>query len=119
MLALAEDHLTIWLAKDGDGNSAAAALCLYQGQHAFLWASALDKGFAKLRPNDLLYAEMIRDACARGCRVFDFGSGEGLASVQAFKEQFGAKRTDVAHHILGHPLTMVLRRLLARRNGHT
>jgi CelD/BcsL family acetyltransferase involved in cellulose biosynthesis len=117
MCDLAAGQLTIWLAEDPEGRPIAASLCLYQAGHAFLWASALDKAAARLRPNDLLYGEMIRDACQRGCRVFDFGSGEGLASVQAFKEQFGAQRVDVTHHLVGHPAILFVRRMLGRKRG--
>ena len=100
----------VWVARDKEGAAVSAAVCLYHGTHAYLWASALHKEYAFLRPNDVLYAEMIQDACNRGYKVFDFGSSDGLPNVQAFKEQFGSIRVDVPHAILGHPLAIALRR---------
>jgi hypothetical protein len=42
-------------------------------------------------PNMLLYWEMIRDALARGLRVFDFGRSTPDESTYQFKRQWGAQ----------------------------
>ncbi len=53
------------------------------------WASSLREHRA-LNPNMLLYWLMIRDAVARGYRVFDFGRSSPGEGTYQFKKQWGA-----------------------------
>ena len=54
------------------------------------WASAV-RDFNKLRPNTLLYWNCLEFACQRGYRVFDFGRSTPGEGTFEFKEQWGAK----------------------------
>ncbi len=53
------------------------------------WASSL-REHRSLNPNMLLYWLMIRDAIARGYRVFDFGRSTRDEGTYQFKKQWGA-----------------------------
>jgi hypothetical protein len=53
------------------------------------WASSL-REHRSINPNMLLYWLMIRDAIARGYRVFDFGRSTPGERTYLFKKQWGA-----------------------------
>ena len=89
---LAERHpeaMQLWLAEH-DGDVVSGAWIFSWNGHVMYWhAATLERAFA-LRPANLLLARAIADACARGCREFDFGSSGGHAGPEAFKRRFGA-----------------------------
>jgi FemAB-related protein (PEP-CTERM system-associated) len=53
------------------------------------WASSL-REHRSLNPNMLLYWTMLKDAIARGYRVFDFGRSTPNEGTYSFKKQWGA-----------------------------
>ena len=55
------------------------------------WHGAARESSLALRPANRLFGEVIRDACERGFRWFDFNSSAGLEGVRRFKEGFGAR----------------------------
>lgn len=85
------EHVRLWLAKTGDDDVAAGALCFYAREHAVYWAGAAHEEHFPLRPVNLLLAEAIRDACKRGYRWFDLNPSGGHDGVKAFKLNFGAE----------------------------
>jgi FemAB-related protein (PEP-CTERM system-associated) len=65
-------------------------LCLaFQDTMLVPWASSLREYF-RLCPNNLLYWEAIRTACARGLQCFDFGRSSRGSGTYNFKKQWGA-----------------------------
>ncbi len=80
----------LWVAEH-DGHVVAGALCFYAPHHAVYWHGAtLERAF-EVRPSTLLLAQVIEDACARGCEWFDFNPSGGLAGVREFKRRFGTR----------------------------
>jgi hypothetical protein len=85
------DRATLWVAEH-QGAVVAGVLSFYWNRHAVAWhGSAAESGF-DLRPNNLLYDTMIRDAAGRGFRWFDLNPCRGLSGVVRFKEHLGAVR---------------------------
>lgn len=58
------------------------------------WASAI-RGYSKLNPNMLLYWTMLEYACDKGFQYFDFGRSTPGEGTYKFKEQWGAKPTNL------------------------
>jgi FemAB-related protein (PEP-CTERM system-associated) len=82
----AVEVVTLW--KDGEAISGALVL-EHKGTTYVPFASSRAAWF-KLNPNNLLYWEIIRRACARGSRCFDFGRSPTDSSTLAFKLGWGA-----------------------------
>jgi FemAB-related protein (PEP-CTERM system-associated) len=60
-----------------------------------------------LAANDFMYWEVMRRACERGCRVFDFGRSKIGTGSFAFKRNWGFQPTPLVyqyHLAAGHPL---------------
>ena len=74
-----------------EGEPAAAAITIGQGNLTEVpWASALKK-FSKHSPNMLLYWEAMKAACDDGYRIFDFGRSSPESGTFRFKQQWGAE----------------------------
>ncbi len=68
-----------------------AGVLLFGGVRASVpWASTL-REFNRLAPNMLLYANLLRIACERGCASFDFGRSTHASGTFRFKRQWGAR----------------------------
>ena len=80
----------------------AAAVFLRFGPHLTYKYGASDRAALALRPNNLLFAEVIRWACEDGCRELDFGrtdlANDGLAS---FKRGWGAEEVPLHYTFAG------------------
>jgi len=61
------------------------------------WASSL-RDFNRFGPNMLLYASVLAFACDAGYRVFDFGRSTPGEGTYRFKEQWGARPTQLYWH---------------------
>lgn len=61
------------------------------------WASSL-RSCNKYSPNNLLYWSALEFACNRGYKVFDFGRSTPGEGTYKFKEQWGAKPTQLYWH---------------------
>ena len=91
------DHIKLWLATTKNEIIVAGALMLYAKKHAFYWHGAALEDYFDLRPVNLLFSEIIKDACDKHCRWFDFGLSSGIEGVRRFKKSFGAKPIDCAY----------------------
>ena len=80
----------LWLAFK-DGVPIAGALFFYWNGHAVSWHGAASSRYFNIRPNNLLYWEIILDAINRGCEKFDFNPSGGYGGVESFKKHFGAQ----------------------------
>jgi FemAB-related protein (PEP-CTERM system-associated) len=70
------------------------------------WASAL-RQYSRLGPNMLLYWTMLEYACDNDFRYFDFGRSSPDEGTYKFKEQWGAKPTQLHWHYIslnGNPI---------------
>jgi hypothetical protein len=81
----------LWLAVK-DEEPIAGALIFYWNGHAVSWHASASSRHLNLRPNNLLYWEIISDAIKRGCRLFDFNPSGGYGGVESFKSHFGARQ---------------------------
>lgn len=58
------------------------------------WASS-NRKYNHLAPNMLLYSSTLEHACLKGCKEFDFGRSTQGSGTHRFKEQWGAKPTQL------------------------
>lgn len=77
----------VWL----EGRIVGAGLLLFSGDNVSIpWASTL-RDYNRLAPNMLLYWNLLRLSCDRGCKQFDFGRSTYGEGTFKFKKQWGAK----------------------------
>lgn len=68
-----------------------AGILLFSGSNVSIpWASTL-RDYNRLAPNMLLYWNLLRVSCDRGCKQFDFGRSTYGEGTYKFKKQWGAK----------------------------
>lgn len=68
-----------------------SGILLFCGSNvAIPWASTL-RDYNRLAPNMLLYWNLMRLSCERGCKQFDFGRSTLGEGTFKFKQQWGAK----------------------------
>ena len=73
------------------GQPVASAISLVHGQHAIGWRSySIKELAAPVAANLLTQVRCIADACGSGCRYFDLGQSGGVATLQSYKNSFGA-----------------------------
>lgn len=74
-----------------EGRIVGAGVLLFSGSNVSIpWASTL-RDYNRLAPNMLLYWNLLRVSCERGCRQFDFGRSTYGEGTYNFKKQWGAK----------------------------
>ncbi|MBD3419770.1 MAG: GNAT family N-acetyltransferase [Chitinivibrionales bacterium] len=86
---LPSDTCQLWIAEK-KANYLAGVICLYWNTYAVAWHGAAWEASFDLRPNNLLYAAMIRDAAQKKFSVFDMNPCRGLEGVSQFKKLLGA-----------------------------
>lgn len=83
------------------GPIAGAVFLEWRGRIVYKYGAS-DRRHWSLRPNNLLFWECIREGCASGARVLDFGrtdlEDDGLRS---FKRSWGAAETPLEYTVLG------------------
>ena len=68
-----------------------AGILLFSGSNVSIpWASTL-RDYNHLAPNMLLYWNLLRMSCDRGCKQFDFGRSTYGEGTYNFKKQWGAR----------------------------
>lgn len=73
------------------GKIVGAGILLFSGDNVSIpWASTL-RDYNQLAPNMLLYWNLLRVSCDRGCKQFDFGRSTYGEGTYNFKKQWGAK----------------------------
>ena len=77
----------VWL----EGKIVGAGLLLFSGNNVSIpWASTL-RDYNHLAPNMMLYWNLLRVSCDRGCKQFDFGRSTYGEGTYRFKKQWGAR----------------------------
>lgn len=82
-----------------NGEKVAGMMSLDTGKERNLWIAASNRSGWEDRPNDLLYAETIRNAANRGLSVVDFGRTERGSGVFRFKERFGGTERELVSFV--------------------
>ncbi|HXF04758.1 MAG TPA: GNAT family N-acetyltransferase [Blastocatellia bacterium] len=77
----------LWLVRKS-GVIIGGIVVFYHQRHAVYWHGAFIAAFFEYRPSNLVHAEAIRDACARGFQWYDFNPSGGHAGVVRFKQSF-------------------------------
>ncbi len=73
------------------GQPVATAISLVHGQHAIGWRSySIKELAAPVAANILTQVSCVADACRSGCHYFDLGQSGGVATLQSYKNSFGA-----------------------------
>ena len=88
-----EEQVRVW-SVEKEGRILAADLIFYGKGEAHYHTGARHEESDPPEANKFLMSEIIRDACARGYRTFNFGASAGLTGVEQFKEIFGGVKTD-------------------------
>jgi len=92
------DDARIWMARLR-GEPLVGNLTLYdRGRTAYPWIAGSSPEARAVRANHLLNDRMLRDACARGFRTWNFGGSAGNPGIEAFKESLGAERRPVLRY---------------------
>ena len=74
-----------------EGNIVGSGILLFSGNNVSIpWASTL-RDYNRLAPNMMLYWNLLRVSCERGCKQFDFGRSTFDEGTYKFKLQWGAK----------------------------
>jgi FemAB-related protein (PEP-CTERM system-associated) len=74
-----------------EGKIVGAGVLLFSGTNVSIpWASTL-RDYNRLAPNMMLYWNLLRVSCERGCKLFDFGRSTYGEGTYKFKLQWGAK----------------------------
>ena len=74
-----------------EGKIVGAGILLFSGSNVSIpWASTL-REYNRLAPNMLLYWNLLKVSCERGCKQFDFGRSTYGEGTYNFKKQWGAK----------------------------
>lgn len=82
-----------------DGELCASALVLCHNDMAHYKFGASDMATLALRPNNILFPAMMREACARKCAVLDLGlswASKDDAGLRRFKEEMGGRPESVS-----------------------
>jgi serine/alanine adding enzyme len=82
---------------DGSETIGGAILVWFRDKVEVPWISCSRRYFEKC-PNNLLYWELMRHACERGFRVFDFGRSSPDTGPAVFKMRWGARAEQLYWH---------------------
>jgi CelD/BcsL family acetyltransferase involved in cellulose biosynthesis len=104
------EQLALWLA-EGEGRVISGAWIFSWNGHVVYWHGATDDAYFDWYPSIVLHTEIIRDAAARGCAIYDFNPSGGLAGVAEFKRRFGAEQRPVRRLTYGSRAIALLRSL--------
>lgn len=85
-----------------EGRAVAAAVFLRSGRVMTYKYGASDIGFQHVRPSNLMFAQVIRDACEANVETLDLGRTDfGQDGLAAFKRAMGATETALAYTYRG------------------
>ena len=82
----------LWLVVEaGTGQIVGGTLVFYWDWHAVEWHGVFNRRYFQHGVRNYLVDTIIRDACLRGCSLYDFNPSGGHDGVVRFKESFGAE----------------------------
>jgi CelD/BcsL family acetyltransferase involved in cellulose biosynthesis len=110
---------TVFLAYSGPRPIAGAVFLAWNGTVTYKFGAS-DPAHWRLRPNNLLFWEAIRRACARGDRTLDFGRTElENHGLREFKSGWGAREEPLLYTFAGAAPRAEARRRVAGALGAT
>ncbi|WP_271009328.1 FemAB family XrtA/PEP-CTERM system-associated protein [Paucibacter sp. B51] len=78
---------------DAQGKPLSSVLSFYFRDEVLPYYAGDDEAARDLAGNDFKYWELMRRACARGCKVFDYGRSKQGTGSYAFKKNWGFEPT--------------------------
>jgi hypothetical protein len=98
LLEARSPDIKLWLAEKEE-KAIAGVIALYCNATLLYWHGCSLRDYFDHYPNNLLHAEIIRDACERGYARYDLSPSGGYEGVIKFKDSFSAQRADFnAYH---------------------
>ena len=82
------------------GRGVAAVLNFYFRDQVLPFYGGGVRAARSLAANDFMYWEVMRRACERGCRIFDFGRSKTGTGAYAFKRNWGFEPTPLDYQFL-------------------
>ena len=79
------------------GNAVASVMNFYFRDEVLPFYGGGVRGARALAANDFMYWEVMRRACERGCRLFDFGRSKTGTGAYAFKRNWGFEPTPLCY----------------------
>jgi lipid II:glycine glycyltransferase (peptidoglycan interpeptide bridge formation enzyme) len=111
LFQLGGDRVKCYLARY-DGKYISGGFTAYDSSGCVYLNESMLKEYGRYCPNNLLRNKLLEDACARGCRFFNFGGSEGLSpGVQDFKESWGAEKLDYEYFVYESPLLRLYKKV--------
>ena len=83
------DDAEIMTVSDAGGRALSTVMSFYFRDEVLPYYAGDDEAARELAANDFKYWELIRRACARGVRVFDYGRSKRGTGSYAFKKNWG------------------------------
>jgi CelD/BcsL family acetyltransferase involved in cellulose biosynthesis len=118
LAGLMEDGLGFVALALHQGRAVAAIVLLQAGATMTYKYGASDGRFLHLRPNNLLFARVLRSACDAGLATLDLGrTDQGQPGLAAFKRSLGARERPLAYTYAGGPPPAVDRPRVERVAG--
>jgi lipid II:glycine glycyltransferase (peptidoglycan interpeptide bridge formation enzyme) len=107
LCGMAGSRLKLWFANYNEKDIAGIILA-YFNEIVVYYGAAFYYEYEKLRPNNLLLIEAIKDACNRRYKYFDFLPSAGIEGVEKFKKSFGAEKHKFnSYHLTGKYLDII------------
>ncbi|MAS40752.1 MAG: peptidoglycan bridge formation protein FemAB [Porticoccaceae bacterium] len=82
---------------DGEGRLLSSVLSFYFRDEVLPYYAGDDFAARALAANDFKYWELMRRACERGCRVFDYGRSKVGTGPYSFKKNWGFEPTPLSY----------------------
>jgi FemAB-related protein (PEP-CTERM system-associated) len=82
---------------DGDGRALSSVLSFYFRDEVLPYYAGDDEAARAMAGNDFKYWELMRRACERGVKVFDYGRSKQGTGSYAFKKNWGFEPTPLAY----------------------
>jgi lipid II:glycine glycyltransferase (peptidoglycan interpeptide bridge formation enzyme) len=95
---IAIGKIKLWFAMH-DKKNIAGIILGYFNESVVYWGGAFFYEYGRLRPNNFLLIEAVKDAYEKGYKYFDFLPSAGIEGVENFKASFGAEKHEYYTYI--------------------
>jgi FemAB-related protein (PEP-CTERM system-associated) len=90
-------HCEVLTVVDGTGRALSSVLSFYFRDEVLPYYAGDHVGARDLAANDFKYWELLRRACLRGCKVFDYGRSKQGTGPWSFKKNWGFEPKTLAY----------------------
>ena len=91
------EHCEVLTVTDGNGRALSSVLSFYFRDEVLPYYAGDDEAARATAANDFKYWELMRRACERGVKVFDYGRSKRGTGSYAFKKNWGFEPTALAY----------------------